>query len=107
MLKNKWLNFIEFGAPVAIGVGVIFAIVSSRLDYGTLAFGLGIGLSVGLVILGFILAPNKASFRLWAPAATAAGVAYLLYSVVTSDWNKIAGGVLLILLGFLIAPYKK
>lgn len=107
MLKNKWLNFVDFAAPVMIGVGAIFAIVTSHLVYGTIEFGWGLGLSVAFFLLGLILAPNRATFRLWAPACTAAGIAYLLYSIITADWNKIAAGVLLILLGFLLTPSKK
>lgn len=103
VLKSKFQSYLKSWAPTAVGVGVIFAVISSRLDYGSLSFWLGLGLSVALVVLGIILAPRK-NMHLWAPAATTAGLVYLLYSITIRDWDKLIAAAVLILLGLLFSP---
>jgi hypothetical protein len=86
-----------------VGVGAIFIVICSRLDTGSIRFWLGMGLSVAFLIAGITLAPRK-NLQLWAPAATTAGLIYLLYNVTISDWEKLIIAAVLILLGLLLSP---
>jgi hypothetical protein len=86
-----------------VGVGAIFIVICSRLDTGHIPFWLGMGLSVAFLVAGIMLAPRK-NLQLWAPAATTAGLVYLLYNITISDWEKLIIAAVLILFGLLFSP---
>jgi hypothetical protein len=106
-LKNTWHNFVEFFSPVAMGVGLVFIVVASRIGLGNLAFGLGLGLSIGLFVLGIILAPRKNTMLPWSRSFIAFGFTYVLYSVCTSAWTNTWEGVVALAIGFILTPPKK
>jgi hypothetical protein len=106
MLKNKFQNFIEVTAPTAIGVGIVFTVVSSRMSGNTVAHWLGLGLSLALLVLGVIFAPRKKSLEPWARALTIFGITYVLYNVTINDWEKMFEGAIAVLVGLILTPSK-
>jgi hypothetical protein len=106
MLKNKFQNFIEVTAPTAIGVSIVFIVISSRMSGNTLAHWLGLGLSLALLVFGIIFVPRKKSLEPWARALTIFGITYVLYNITISDWEKVFEGALAVLVGLILTPSK-
>ena len=105
--KNTWHNFVEFFSPVAMGVGLVFIVVASRIGLGNLSFVLGLILSIALFVIGVLLAPRKNTLLPWSRAFIAFGFTYILYSVCTSAWLNAGEGAVVLVLGFILTPPRK
>ena len=106
-LKNVWHNFVSFFAPVAMGVGLVFIIVSSRIGLGNLSFALGLAVSIALFVIGVLLAPRKNTMLPWSRAFVAFGFTFILYSICISNWENVGEGLVALVLGFLLTPSRK
>lgn len=106
-MKSKVSNYLDFWAPVAIGAGVAFTIIFSR--YGSLDWStwLGLIISIVMIIVGVIYAPQKSSLIPWSRALTAFGFIYLLFYLPANNWMQVLAGAIAIVLGFLLTPARR
>ncbi len=107
MVKTRVQNYRDFGAPTIIGIAIVFAVVASRRSDSSMEHWLGLGVSLGLITLGFIFATQKKSLMFWARILTAFGFAYMLYNIDIGDWQKAGEAVAAIAAGLILIPGKK
>ena len=107
MVKTRVQNYRDSGLPTIIGIGIVFAVVASRRADPTVAHWLGLGLSLGLIALGFIFGIQRKSLMFWSRILTAFGFVYMLYSIDIGDWQKAGEALAAIVVGMILTPDKK
>lgn len=106
-MKSKVSNYTEFWTPVAIGAGVAFTIIFSRYASFDWSTWLGLIISIAMIIVGVVYAPQKSSLLPWSRALTAFGFVYLLFYIYGINWFQVLVGAIAIVLGFLLTPSRR